>query len=53
MKKKGIADKTIMNMTGHKDIKTFNTYYKVDNIARVDAVNLAFGTMELPKLKKA
>jgi integrase len=53
MKKKGIADKTIMNMTGHKDLKTFNTYYKVDNIARVDAVNLAFGTMELPKLKKA
>lgn len=53
MKKKGIADKTIMNMTGHKDLKTFNTYYKVDNIAKVDAVNLAFGSMKLPKLKKA
>ncbi|XMO87180.1 phage integrase SAM-like domain-containing protein [Algibacter sp. AS12] len=53
MKKKGIADKTIMNMTGHRDLKTFNTYYKVDNIAKVDAVNLAFGSMELPKLKKA
>jgi integrase len=52
MKKKGIADKTIMNMTGHKDLKTFNTYYKVDNIAKVDAVNLAFGKMKLPKLKK-
>ena len=51
MKKKGIADKTIMNMTGHRDIKTFNTYYKVDNIAKVDAVNLAFGDMEIPKLK--
>ncbi|MCB0462667.1 MAG: tyrosine-type recombinase/integrase [Flavobacteriaceae bacterium] len=53
MKKKGIADKTIMNMTGHKDLKTFNTYYKVDNIAKVDAVNLAFGSIKLPKLKKA
>lgn len=53
MKKKGIADKTIMNMTGHKDLKTFNTYYKVDNIAREDAVKLAFGSIELPKLKKA
>lgn len=51
MKKKGIADKTIMNMTGHKDLKTFNTYYKVDNIAKLDAVNLAFGTLQVPKLK--
>ncbi|MDO5973518.1 tyrosine-type recombinase/integrase [Flavivirga jejuensis] len=53
MKKKGIADKTIMSMTGHKDLKTFNTYYKVDNIARKDAISEAFGSMELPKLKKA
>lgn len=53
MKKKGIADKTIMSMTGHRDLKTFNTYYKVDNIARKDAVLEAFGSMELPKLKKA
>ena len=53
LKKKGIADKTIMSMTGHKDLKTFNLYYQVDNIAKVDAVNLAFGSMELPKLKKA
>jgi len=53
MKKKGIADKTIMEMTGHKDLKTFNTYYKVDDIAKIDAVNLAFGEMKLPKLKRA
>jgi integrase len=53
LKKKGVADKTIMSMGGWKDIKTFNTYYKVDNIAKVDAINLAFGSMELPKLKKA
>lgn len=51
MKKKGIADKTIMSMTGHRDVKTFNTYYKVDNIARQDAMKLAFGKMSLPKLK--
>lgn len=53
MKKKGIADKTIMSMGGWKDLKTFNTYYKVDNIAKIDAINLAFGEMKLPKLKKA
>ncbi|MBR9847320.1 MAG: site-specific integrase [Algicola sp.] len=53
LKKKGIADKTIMSMTGHKDIKTFNTYYKVDNIAKSDAINLAFGSIDIPKLKKA
>ncbi|MFI0429609.1 tyrosine-type recombinase/integrase [Mariniflexile sp. HMF6888] len=53
LKKKGVADKTIMSMSGHRDLKTFNTYYKVDNIARKDAVELAFGNMELPKLKKA
>jgi integrase len=51
MKNKGIADKTIMSMTGHKDIKTFNMYHKVDNIAREDAVQEAFGTIEVPKLK--
>ncbi|WP_417198958.1 tyrosine-type recombinase/integrase [Bizionia sp.] len=51
MKKKGIADKTIMEMTGHRDLKTFNTYYKVDDVAKVDAVKFAFGTLDLPKLK--
>ncbi|WP_426431030.1 tyrosine-type recombinase/integrase [Winogradskyella sp. HB-48] len=53
MKKKGIADKTIMKMTGHRDLKTFNSYYKVDTEAKEDAVKLAFGSMKLPKLKKA
>tara|TARA_R110002111_G_scaffold182247_3_gene247756 strand:- start:918 stop:1922 length:1005 start_codon:yes stop_codon:yes gene_type:complete len=53
MKKKGIADQTIMKMTGHKDRKTFDRYYKVDDIAKIDAMNLAFGGMELPQLKKA
>lgn len=53
MKKKGIADKTIMKMTGHRDLKTFTSYYKVDTEAKIDAIQLAFGSLELPKLKKA
>lgn len=53
MRNKGIADKTIMSITGHKDQKTFNMYHKVDNNARLDAVLNVFGNMELPKLKKA
>lgn len=48
MKKKGIADKTIMEMTGHKDLKTFNSYYKVDDHAKVDAMEMVFGGIELP-----
>jgi site-specific recombinase XerD len=52
MRNKGIADKTIMSITGHKDLKTFNMYHKVNNEARLSAVIKAFGTMELPKLKK-
>lgn len=53
MKKKGIADKTIMKMSGHRDLKTFNSYYKVDSEAKMDAIKLAFGSITLPKLKKA
>ena len=45
LKNKGVADKTIMEMSGHRDLKTFNTYYKVDNIAKHDAINNAFGSM--------
>lgn len=51
--KKGVATKTIMSMTGHKSIKVFLQYYRVDNIARKDAIESAFGEMSLPKLKKA
>lgn len=53
MRNKGIPDKTIMSITGHKDIKTFNMYHKVNTDAKRNAVIEAFGTMELPKLKKA
>ena len=53
MKNKGIADKTIMSITGHRDLKTFNNYHKVTNDSTLNAVKKAFETMELPKLKKA
>jgi integrase len=51
MKKKGVADKTIMKMTGHKDLKTFNTYYQVDTEAKQDAIKMAFGSLELTACK--
>ncbi len=31
MRNKGIADKVIMTITGHADIKSFNQYHQVDN----------------------
>lgn len=42
MRNKGIADKTIMSISGHKDIKTFNMYHQVNNSARIQAVNQVF-----------
>jgi len=51
MRNKGIADKTIMSITGHKDLKTFNMYHKVDQKARKEAVSSAFEKIEIP-LKK-
>lgn len=42
MRNKGVADKTIMSITGHKDIKTFNMYHQVDNSAKIDAVKSVF-----------
>lgn len=53
MRNKGIPDKTIMSITGHKDIKTFNMYHKVNTDAKRNAVIEAFGEMELPKFKIA
>jgi len=52
MKNKGIADKTIMEMTGHKDFKTFNSYYKVSSKEKDKAVNNVFGGMRVNVLKK-
>ncbi|WP_405370985.1 tyrosine-type recombinase/integrase [Nonlabens sp. Asnod2-A12] len=45
MRNKGIADKTIMSISGHKDIKTFNMYHQVNDTARINAVNRVFGDM--------
>lgn len=53
LRNKGVPDKTIMQISGHRDLKTFNLYHKVSNEARLKAVVDAFGTMKLPKLKKA
>ena len=45
MRNKGIADKTIMSITGHVDFKSFNLYHQVDDIAKIDAVNSVFGDL--------
>ncbi|MDD7914785.1 tyrosine-type recombinase/integrase [Polaribacter ponticola] len=42
MRNKGIADKTIMSISGHKDIKTFNMYHQVNNDAKIHAVKSVF-----------
>ena len=42
MRNKGIADKTIMSISGHKHIKTFNMYHQVNNDAKIDAVKSVF-----------
>ncbi len=38
MKGKGKSDKLISKITGHKDLKTLNEYYQVDDDAKKDAV---------------
>ena len=45
MRNKGIADKTIMSISGHTDIKSFNQYHQVDNTARINAVNFVFDSI--------
>jgi site-specific recombinase XerD len=42
MRNNGIADKTIMSISGHKDIKSFNMYHQVNNNTRIDAVESVF-----------
>lgn len=46
MRNRGVADKTIMSISGHKDIKTFNQYHQVDDSARSTAVNMVFGGLK-------
>ena len=42
MRNHGIADKTIMSISGHKDIRTFNMYHQVNNDAKIHAVKSVF-----------
>ena len=42
MRDKGIADKTIMSISGHKDIKTFNMYHQVSDDSKINAVKSVF-----------
>jgi len=45
MRNNGIADKTIMSISGHRDIKSFNIYHQVNNTARIEAVQSVFGNI--------
>jgi len=45
MRNKGIADKTIMSISSHRDIKSFNMYHQVNNTTRIDALESVFGGM--------
>lgn len=42
MKRKGLSDKLIASITGHKDLKTLNQYYQVDDEAKSEAVKQVF-----------
>lgn len=42
MRNKGVADKTIMSISGHTDIRSFNIYHQVDDLAKKDAVQKIF-----------
>ncbi len=41
----GVADKIIMSITGHRDIKTFNMYHQVSSSATVNTVNRVFSSL--------
>ena len=42
LKRKGLSDKLISKITGHKDLKTLNQYYQVDDEAKKEAVENTF-----------
>lgn len=50
MKNKGKSDKLISKITGHRDMKTLNSYYQIDDTAKKEAVDDTFD-MDIP-LKK-
>lgn len=52
MKRNGKSDKLISKITGHKDMKTLNQYYQVDDDDKKEAVDDTFN-LDVPILKKA
>ena len=52
MKKKGHSDKLIASISGHKDFKTLNMYYQVDDESKNEAVKKTFD-IKFPTVKKA
>ena len=42
MRNKGIPDKTIMSISGHRHLKTFNMYHQVTDNTKIDAVKAVF-----------
>lgn len=42
MKKNGVSDKLIASITGHKDMKTLNQYYQVDDESKLSVVQDVF-----------
>ncbi|MBT9187771.1 tyrosine-type recombinase/integrase [Zobellia russellii] len=51
MKRQGVSDKLIASITGHKDMKTLNQYYQIDDDARNEAVEKVFD-VKFDALKK-
>lgn len=51
MKRKKVSDKLIASISGHKDLKTLNTYYQVDEEAKKEAVSDVFDNI-VPPLRK-
>ncbi|APS40493.1 site-specific integrase [Salegentibacter sp. T436] len=51
LKREGKSDKLISKITGHKDLKTLNQYYQVDDDAKKDAVASTFN-IEFNPLRK-
>lgn len=42
MKREGKSDKLISKITGHRDMKTLNSYYQVDSVEKKEAVDAVF-----------
>ena len=52
LKREGKSDKLISKITGHRDLKTLNQYYQVDDEAKKEAVNDTF-KIDFQTVKKA